>query len=477
MQGKVQSISGWNVLRHIEYSGTIEESEKYSIRQNIQGEKAYFAKIPELSEQEKCIMQEIASGFQARPLLCRKEEIAGFIEEYCVENRVYLERQQSEEIAKALEFELFGFSALDFFLSDRNIEEIAVTGTGKQKPVFVFHREHGWTRTNVFFENEIKIKELVNRMARNIGRRLTLETPRLNACLPCGSRICALIPPLSKEPSITIRKFTSEPFTPAMLAENNTLSYELCAFLWLALELECSFLIAGNTGSGKTSTMNSLFSFVPCHERIIVVEETPEIVLPHEHFVKINAAKEQGFEMPELIADTLRMRPDRIIVSEIRNAEEMLAFKDTLLAGQGRGSYATFHAQSSKEAITRMNFLGMNMLEISAIDLLLVQRRWADNSKSLRTEKRRITEVCEIIFENNKTKLNSLFTFDFEKKRLLAGEKSRRVFSRAEDYLGMNAEEFEKELVKRKKFLEGTDKKNGMKDFFEKLQEYRRRKK
>jgi Flp pilus assembly CpaF family ATPase len=111
------------------------------------------------------------------------------------------------------------------------------------------------------------------------------------------------------------------------------------AFLWLALQSDCTLLICGNTGSGKTSTLNALFCFVPANERIVVVEETPEIRLPHEHQIRLASSLELGIDMHSLIVDSLRMRPDRIIVGEMRTASETKAFVDTLLAGQGKGSY------------------------------------------------------------------------------------------------------------------------------------------
>ena len=123
------------------------------------------------------------------------------------------------------------------------------------------------------------------------------------------------------------------------------------AFFWMLLQSSSSILVCGNTGSGKTTTLNALFSFVPLNERVVVVEETPELNIFQEHCVKIIANKELGITLSNLVEDTLRMRPDRVIVGEVRNAEEAQALGECLLAGQARGTYATLHATDGVQAL------------------------------------------------------------------------------------------------------------------------------
>ncbi len=466
----VERIVGWNCFsfREKKAKKILLASENHSIIELDSGELCYFAKLPELTLQEALVLKKMTRDFQGQNLKKKPEDLESFIENYCVEKSILLDSEQRKYFEKILESRIFGFSALDFFLNDPAIEEISVIGIGRKKPVFVFHREFGWVRTNVFFGSEIFVRDLANKMARKIGRRLTLECPKLNANLPDGSRLTAIIPPISEEASLTIRKFRAEPFTAIDLVENNTFSSEFCAFIWLALELECSFLIAGNTGSGKTSTLNCLLGFVPKQERIILVEETPEIVLPHEHCVKMTVVKEQGFDMHSLIIDTLRMRPDRVVVGEIRNNCEAIAFMDTLLAGQGRGSYGTFHAQCGKEAIARLKSFGIKELDLAAIDLLLVQRRWAQHSGHGFVEKRRIVEALEIGFSGECAETRQLFGLDFQRDCLEKTGESEKVFSKARDFLGFDRKKFLLEIEKRKKFLDGIAQKKVLgKDFFE----------
>ena len=249
--------------------------------------------------------------------------------------------------------------------------------------------------------------------------------------------------------------------------QNNTLSVELAAFLWMALETDCSILVSGNTGSGKTTTLNALFSFVPAAERIIVAEETPEISLPHSHVVKLNVVKEQGVGMQNLIIDTLRMRPDRVVVGEVRSRDEILAFIDTLLAGQGKGSYGTFHSQSCNEVVKRALSLGVSPMNLATIDLVIVQRRWDKIVKGKRGEVRHITEVGELLVEKGDIKLNRLFEFDFEKDRLLKCGKSKRIVEKIKRSFSMSQSELATETRQREKFLQNLlGKKVSLEEFF-----------
>ncbi|MDO8627524.1 MAG: ATPase, T2SS/T4P/T4SS family, partial [Candidatus Diapherotrites archaeon] len=344
-------------------------------------------------------------------------------------------------------------------------------GFGQSKPVMVFHKSFGWLKTNFYYADQETIKNIANKIASRLGRQLSLQKPNLNATLADGSRMNAIIPPISfTGPSITIRKFKKNPLNPINLAEFKTISLEALAFLWMALQTDSSMLIAGNTGSGKTTTMNALFNFVRENERIIVTEETPEINLPHKHIVKLNTVENLGVKMKDLIVETLRMRPDRVIVGEIRNTEEVEAFIDTLLAGQGKGSYATFHALSSAEVSKRMKKLGVMELDFATIDLILVQKRWNRVSKNSAHEIRRITEICEVIEKNNTATIRKLFSYNYKKDRLEKTSESIKVKEKILNCFGLNQKQYNFELKNREKFLQKMDLKE--KCFFEKIKEY-----
>ncbi|MBN2066949.1 MAG: CpaF family protein [Candidatus Diapherotrites archaeon] len=452
---RAENVLGWNLLNR-ERATEIWNGPSSSIRQNQEGEKTYSIEaFPRLSFQEAMLLRNAMQELHSSSSRLKKEQAREFLKQYCIGSLIELDRQQAEYCSLLLEKMVFGFGPLDFLLQDDDIEEIALIGTGKGKPVHVFHCRQGWLKTNLFFSSGSSVKDLVNRMASCIGRRLTANSPVLNALLPDGSRLNATIRPVSfTGPSFTIRKFRKKPFTPVQLIESGTFSAELMAFLWLAMQSSCSILIAGNTGSGKTTTLNALFSFVPKDERVVVVEETPEIRLPHSHIVKLNVVKEQGISMQSLIVDTLRMRPDRIVVGEVRSKAETKAFVDTLLAGQGKGSYATFHGQSCEEALNRMRAFGIEEQDLAGIDIVLVQRRWDSIENGKAKERRIAVEACELERKQGRISINPVFRYNFKKSGIEKVGESARAMEMAEKCFGMQKSGLEREIEKRAALLE-----------------------
>ncbi len=271
-------------------------------------------------------------------------------------------------------------------LSNEEIEEIAVIGL--KQPIMVYIRGEGWLKTNLAFWTKEYFVSVVNRIAGGVGRRLTAKNPRVSAVLPDGSRLHAVVPPLAiSGHALTIRKFLRRPFTPWDLIENGTVDARTLAKIWLIMEHEKNLVIAGTTGSGKTTTLNAVFCFVPLEERIIIVEETPEIRLPHPHVVRL--VPNENVDMWELVRDSLRMRPDRVIVGEVRHPEEFRALFDTMLAGQGRGSYATMHGRSIEETRRRIISMGIPEEDLLALDFIAVQKRKKDGKR----EKRRLVAL------------------------------------------------------------------------------------
>jgi Flp pilus assembly CpaF family ATPase/NAD-dependent dihydropyrimidine dehydrogenase PreA subunit len=359
---------------------------------------------------------------EARDYLRERPEAEFELGEFCDKNGIVLDRRQRKELEGLLRNETKGYSILEYFLQDDELEEIVVNGINE--PVRVFHGKKGWLRTDVKLTSEVKAVDLINKIARNLGRRITLQHPRLNAVLPDGSRMHACMPPLVRSPTLTIRKFSENPFTPKDLLTTETISAEALAFLWMVMQCDFNVLICGNTGSGKTTTLNALFAFVPLSERIIIVEETPEINIPHEHSVRLVVNRELGISMSDLVSDTLRMRPDRVIVGEIRTAEETKALLDTMLAGQGKGSYATFHSVNTKEAVTRLKSLGIPRIDLAAIDIMVLQRRWNRYIGNRPVEMRRVKEICEITEDGETRKLFDYDSSVDELRRSASGDES-----------------------------------------------------
>ena len=399
--------------------------------------------------QEARLMEDVVKAFRevAKQGDTGVEEV---FEEYCEAKGLVVEESQREELLRLMEHEVHGFSVLEPLLADESLEEITVNGVGE--PIRVYKRGGGWLEADAAFLDEKKVVGVINRIARSLGRRITLQKPRINACLPNGSRLHAAIPPVTKQPCLTIRKFTEKPLSPRQLVDNSTLTAEAMAFLWTAMQCDLNIVVAGSTGSGKTTTLNCLSAFIPLTERVIIVEETPEISIPHEHSVRLTVNEELGIAMGDLVRDTLRMRPDRIIVGEVRSAGEAKALMNTMLAGQGKGSVATFHALSSKEAINRLKSLGISDHDLPTIDLVVVQKRWDkyDPDKKKTVELRRIMEISEVDYNGQATP-HKLFEYDAAKDRLLrvgsgrVSEKIMKAFSL--DKAGLEKEWRRRELA------------------------------
>jgi Flp pilus assembly CpaF family ATPase len=369
------------------------------------------------------------------------------LELFCEEQLQKLGKKQKQRIAKQLKASVKGFSILDPLLEDPEIEEITVNGLDA---VRVFHSKKGWLKTDVRFTNPALITQIANKIGRQVGRRLTLKNPRLNSVLPDGSRLHAINPPLSKEPSLTVRKFKKRFMNANALVENKTLSQEAMAFLELAVNCDLNLLICGSTGSGKTTTLNALASFIPLNERVVVIEETPEVSLPHEHCVKMVSNQQLGVSLHQLVKESLRMRPDKVLIGEVRDEKEVKAFLDSMMAGQGKGAMTTFHARNEREAFQRLESLGARKTELACIDLVIVQKRWT----SFKQKARQVRKVVSIS-ENLDAKPTPFFEFDYCENRLTQTRKPR-IYEEMRKYLGVNERGFER-LLEKPFRGEGTD--------------------
>ncbi len=423
----------------------------------------YFLPVPELSFDEEQAVFEIVERFKEvskNAELGRREEAQGLIEalikDYCRENGLFADSDQMRYLCDVAVASICGYGILEHALKDDELEEIAVCGLNTR--VKVYHRKKGWLETNAEFTREETLLNLINKMARPLGRRLTLQTPRLNAVLPDGSRLHASIPPISGY-ELTIRKFRAKPISIPDLISFNTFSSESLAFLWLSMQSDASMIISGNTASGKTSTLNALFSFVPLKERVIITEETPEINIPHEHKVRLVSNEELGVKLMDLVADCIRMRPDRIIVGEVRTSEEASALVETVLSGQAKGSYATFHASTAGETLQRLRSLGILAIDLESIDLIIVQRRISKYDVKTRQTKevRRATEISEVVSSNaldSIPKTNALFAYNPKTDKLERTRNKSFLLEKIASEFCLSEREVERELLGRKAFLE-----------------------
>ena len=322
-----------------------------------------------------------------------------------------------DNLARKLFQERGGYGEIDPLIRDDNLEEIMVIGI--DKPVFVYHREYGMMKTNILFKDAGEVMNLIDSIARQINRRIDQESPILDGRLPDGSRVNATIPPISADgPSMTIRKFKRDPLTIIDLINSKTISVELAAFFWLCFDglgvKSANAIISGGTSSGKTTTLNALSSFINPKERIITIEDTLELQIPHEHVIRMetrppNVENRGELTMNDLVKNSLRQRPDRIIVGEVRGSEAITLF--TAL-NTGHSGFGTLHSNDARETITRLTNAPMSVpnIMISAIDFIIMQNRiYRSDGVSFR----RISEVAEVSgIEEGVIQLNKIFEWD-----------------------------------------------------------------
>jgi flagellar protein FlaI len=316
--------------------------------------------------------------------------------------------------------DIIGYGAIDPLIQDDELEEIMIIGTGK--PIFVYHREYGMMKTNLHFDNESELRDLIDSIARQINRRIDQESPILDGRLMDGSRINATIPPVSADgPSLTIRKFRRDPLTIIDLINSRTISLDLAGFLWLCIDglgvKSANAIISGGTSSGKTTTLNALSAFINPNERIITIEDTLELQIPHEHVIRMetrpaNVEGKGELTMNDLVKNSLRQRPDRIIVGEVRADEAITLF--TAL-NTGHSGFGTLHSNDARETITRLTNEPMSVPEImiQAIDFIIMQNRiYTPSGVSFR----RISEVAEVVgMEEGTVQLNKIFQWNPER--------------------------------------------------------------
>jgi len=357
-----------------------------------------------------------------------RQELENILVNHCYIEKIELETDQFNYILDITYNNLYNFGALTSLLHDDSLEEITIIG--ENKPVYVYHRLFGWLETNLVYISSKTLKDLVNKLSWDTNKYITLKNPLLDATIIGKSRMNAIINPITDSVSVTIRKFTEKPFTISDLIKRNTLSLEALSFLSLVFLTDSNVFVVGNTGSGKTTTLNTLLSFVPSDERFVIVEEVREINIPHEHKVYTLVNQDLGINIESLVINTLRMRPDRVVIGEVRSKEESRAIIDSMLCGQAKGTYTTFHSQNSKEALQRLVSYGVLENDLGVIDLIIVQRRYNSYNNGKINDLRNITEICEVVYENQKPVLNKLFEFDSSKKKLVEIGKSKKVFEK-----------------------------------------------
>src|SRR5438034_8259164 len=312
-----------------------------------------------------------------------------------------LGREERRELVRQLTDDILGYGPLERFLRDDTVTEVMVNGN---EHVYV-ERRGKIERTDAHFVDEAHVMRIIDKIVSQVGRRVDESSPMVDARLPDGSRVNAIVPPLSLTgPTLTIRKFSRDPYTINDLINFGTLSARAAQFLGACVRGKLNMLISGGTGTGKTTTLNAVSAFIPGDERIVTIEDAAELQLQQEHVITLESrpANIEGtgeIKIRELVRNALRMRPDRIIVGEVRGAEtlDMLQAMNT----GHEGSLTTIHANSPRDALSRLETLVMTAgVELphraireqiaSAFDVLVQIARLVDGS-------RRVSHITEVL--------------------------------------------------------------------------------
>ena len=348
-----------------------------------------------------------------------------------------------------LKMNSLGLGNLELLMNDENLEELVINQASE--PAWVYHKKHGWLRTNVYLKSEEQTRHYASIIGRKVGRQITVLTPLLDAHLDTGDRVNATLSPVSTNGNtLTIRKFSKDPWTITKFLKTSTISAEAAALIWTAIQYELSALIAGGTASGKTSALNVFANFFPPNQRILSIEDTREIVLPKFlHWVPLNTtlpnAEGKGeINMGDLLVNSLRMRPDRILVGEVRRKRETETLFEAIHTGHS--VYATFHANSAKETVERLTNAPLDVPKIMlpAISLIIVQFR------NRRSGKRRTFQIAEILPTGE---ANVILQYDIKKDVLVRVSKSKALYDNISLFTGMTDSEITRELSDKIKVL------------------------
>jgi len=384
---------------------------------------------PLLTEKEDKLLNLIKDTLH-RTLGYEWEKLSEFDkEEYLTENvKSYIETRGTKVdpiTRKKIEYyiirDFVGYGAIDIFIRDEKVEDVSCDGVGV--PIFIFHNKYESVKTTLVFENEELLNSYVVSLGQRCGKQISVSNPILDGTTPEGNRIQATYARevTTRGSTFTIRRFKEKPFTPVDLIKYGTASPEMVAYFWLGVENGESMIVAGGTASGKTSTLNSIALFIPPGAKVITMEDTREINLPHENWIPgttrsgTGEKREDGrapgeIDMYDLVRASLRQRPNYIIVGEVRGKETYIMFQ---AMATGHTTYSTMHADSVKSMVNRLENppISCPRILLTALRNVIIQTHARVGTDLVR----RIKQVIEIVGfepETNELISNTVYEWD-----------------------------------------------------------------
>jgi flagellar protein FlaI len=429
-QNAIEEIDFYSLVEPFAYVEIIQEKESL--------DKRYILIEMGLSEEEMRYLKFIQETLEDFSFNTEDLEAKGDLE-YLTEKvdviikdyMLNIDTLSKEKIMYYLEKEALGLGKLDVLLKDPNIEDISCDGSNVF--LFLYHRQYGSLKSNIMFNDDDELSAFVVKLAQKCGKHISISEPMLDATMPDGSRIQMTLSTevTSKGSTFTIRKFSQNPFSPPDLIEFHTMSSEMVAYMWLAVENGVNALIAGGTAAGKTSTLNAISLFIPRESKIVSIEETREINLPHPNWIP--GVVRSGFgdvvgnkvigeiDLYDLMKAALRQRPEYILVGEIRGKEAYVLFQ---AMATGHTTYSTVHADSAQSLIHRLEGKPIEIPRIMLQSLDIVCIQVISRVKNKRA--RRCKQIIEIIDIDPTTKeilTNEVFHWDpIEDKFIYSGK-------------------------------------------------------
>jgi len=354
-----------------------------------------------------------------------------------------------------------GLNEIEPLMKDYHIEDIECNGLGA--PIYIVHRKFRNIRTSVAYTDMKKLANFVEKLAQKSGRYVSYSNPLLDASLPDGSRVNATYTEdvSSKGPTFTIRKFTKTPWTPTKMIETRTLSPEIMAYLWLAVEYEFNILMVGGTGSGKTSLLNTIAFFIPPQARVVSIEDTHELQLSHDNWlpsvaregsgsVDIEGRKHGEVTLFDLLKESFRQNPNYVIVGEIRGAEAYVLFQGM---ASGHPSFGTMHANDVPTVVRRLETPPINLSPalVESLDTVCLMAHVTIKGAPARRLKA-IQEVVSVGQTLGDVKLNTPFVWDPATDRFFFKTQSR-IFEKITTRHGVTKEQLASEFRIRSKLL------------------------
>ena len=396
---------------------------------NKSNEYLYEVIEPKLSEDEKdvlALLKETLVASVEKTTESAPEEkekyLRRIVEKLMVQLAISLNPASKEKVMYYVIRDFIGYGIINVMMLDPSVEDCSCDGVNV--PFFIYHRKYGSIRSNLRFVKETELDGYVVWLAQKCGKHISVASPLLDATIPDGSRLQATLGKhvTKRGSSFTIRRFKENPFTPLDLLKFKTMSTEMMAYLWIGIEHGQSMLVCGGTASGKTTTLNAVLLFIPPQMKIVSIEDTRELNLPHENWIP--ALTREGFggkshitgraageiDMFDLLTAAMRQRPQYLMVGEVRGKEAYVVFQ---AMATGKTCYSTFHAEDVQAMVHRMENDPINLPRalITALNIVMLQAQVKVGTKMTRRVKS-LTEIVGIDPETNELITNSVYTWN-----------------------------------------------------------------